>query len=40
MDPFISAVIGSTVLIWLTGYCAGKVWCFIHTIYKKATGTF
>jgi hypothetical protein len=36
----VSSVIGYSVVIWLTGYGTGKVWAFVETYIKRATGTY
>jgi hypothetical protein len=40
IDSVISSLIGQAALLWLIGFGVGKVWAFVESIIKRATGTY
>lgn len=40
IDVSLSYLIGEACLLWLFGFGIGKLWAFIESVYKRATGTF
>lgn len=40
IDVPLSYLIGEAALLWLFGFGIGKLWSFVETIIKRATGTY
>lgn len=36
----VSSIIGYSAVIWLSGYGVGKVWSFVETYIKRASGIY
>jgi hypothetical protein len=39
LEPVYLKVIGGAVLCWLSGWCAGKTYHFVSSIFKRASRT-
>jgi nitrate/nitrite transporter NarK len=36
----VSSIIGYSIILWFSGYGSGKVFAFVETYFKRATGTY